>query len=166
MQGPQISIRRARQEDAPAIIQVHYDAVHVTARKDYEQGILEDWSSKDAERAERMKRQIEDNPESTIMIVAEINGVIVGFGEIVPAAEELRAVYVSPSVNRMGVGRSILQELEALARQENVVNLSLDASLTAESFYTVNGYVVDERSEHILNSGRRMTCVKMHKTLR
>ncbi len=41
--------------------------------------------------------------------------------------------------------------------------LQLDSSLTAEAFYKARGYEVQGRSEHVLRSGQRMTCVQMRK---
>jgi putative acetyltransferase len=164
-QQQDIVIRRAIKSDASAIIKVHYDAVHITASKDYDEAILDDWSSLPDDRVERLEAQIEDNPESTIMIVAEIAGAIVGFGEIAPSNNELRAVYVSPSAGRKAVGKAILQALETLARDQRVPELWLDSSLTAEPFYLAHGYLRDGQADHQLRSGRKMICIKMHKRL-
>ena len=63
-----IVIRRAIKGDASAIVKVHYDAVHVTAGKDYDQSILDDWSALPFDRVERLETQIEDNPENAITV--------------------------------------------------------------------------------------------------
>jgi N-acetylglutamate synthase-like GNAT family acetyltransferase len=164
-QQQNILIRNASEDDAAAIVQVHYDAVHVTASKDYDEAILKDWSGLPDARIDRLQGQIISNPENTSMLVAEINGEIVGFGEIVSSTCELRAVYVSPIAARNGVGGALLNELEAIARKKGVLNLWLDSSLTAEPFYLSHGYLSDGRGEHHLQSGRKMICVKMHKCL-
>lgn len=160
-----INIRPAKQEDAPAIVAVHYNAVHTTAANDYEISILDEWSSISAERIDKLSRQIKDNPENTTMLVAEINSKIVGFCEVVPALEELRAVYVDPEANRQGVGQALLHALEEVAQKANCKRLWLDSSLTAVSFYTAHGFINDGPGEHVLNSGQKMLCVKMHKDL-
>ena len=38
-------------------------------------------------------------------------------------------------------------------------------SLTAEGFYSSNGYLLRKRGEHVLQDGQRMACVKMRKTI-
>ncbi len=99
-------IRKATVEDAAAIINVHYQAVHTTAARDYDAGTLNEWSSNATdERIDQMKSQLNLNPDHTIMIVAELDDFVVGFGEIVPGNNELRAVYVLPTTSRMGIGK-------------------------------------------------------------
>lgn len=162
------AIRKATKTDAVGILRAHHAAVRITAAKDYDKDTLEewsDWSCDTDDRVARLEEQISNNPENTIMLVAEINGNIVGFGEVAPGIQELRAVYVSPGSGRNGIGRALLQELEAVARKQGVSRLWLDSSLTAESFYSSHGYLGDGRGEHQLRSGRKMPCVKMHKDL-
>jgi putative acetyltransferase len=100
-----------------------------------------------------------------LLLVAEIDGGIVGFGSIAPNGSELRAVYVLPDFGREGIGGQILAALESLARRRALAELTLDASLNAESFYRNHGYAVVESGVHALRSGARMRCVKMRKTL-
>lgn len=160
-----VKIRPAKQEDAPAIVAVHYSAVHTTAANDYEVSILDEWSNTSAERIDKLTRQIKDNPEKTVMLVAELNSKIVGFCEVVPTLEELRAVYVDPKASRQRVGQALLHALEEVARKHHCKRLWLDSSLTAVPFYTAHGFINDGPGEHVLNSGQKMLCVKMHKDL-
>lgn len=160
-----VLIREAVASDATAIVKVHYDAVHLTASKDYDAEILDDWSILSDERIENLETQISKNPERSYMIVAEIDAHVVGFGEIVPVMRELRAIYVSPFAARKGVGKALLLTLEAAARERGVPELCLDSSLTAELFYLAHGYEIRGRSEHQLRSGRKMACIKMRKSL-
>jgi putative acetyltransferase len=68
------------------------------------------------------------------VLVAESNSRIAGFGMIVPADEELRAVYVDPAFGRQGVGTAILHRLEQTARERSVDRLNLSSSINAEAF--------------------------------
>lgn len=165
MHKESLQIRSASAQDAAAIVRTHYDAVHVTAAADYDAATLEQWSSLSPERVARLTAQITQNPDSTVMLVAERNGLVVAFGEIVPSKSELRAVYVCPAAARKGVGRALLKALEAVARRHNVEELWLDSSLTAERFYSAHGYVSDGKAEHQLKSGKTMICVRMRKKL-
>jgi len=78
---------------------------------------------------------------------------------------ELRACYVEPRATRMGCGTALVREIEGMAREYGLPRLHLVASLNAESFYASLGYVVRERGEHVLSSGRRMAAVWMERTL-
>src|ERR1700722_4725362 len=40
-----------------------------------------------------------------------------------------------------------------------------ESSLTAERFYSSNGYLIRERGEHVLWNGQRMASIKMRKTI-
>lgn len=165
-QNQEIVIRPARVSDAASIVDVHFRAVHETAAQDYEKEILDEWSvERGEERLLRMESQLIENPDKTVMIVATIADVVVGFGEICPSLNELRAVYVSPQFDRTGVGRRLLAELEVSARANGVSELWCDSSLTAEKFYARNGFVSSGRGQHELRSGRKMACVKMTKRL-
>jgi putative acetyltransferase len=159
-------IRKATEKDAAAIIQLHFDAVHVTAAADYDQAILDDWSRPLTGRLDAMKNQLRVNAEQTEMFVCEIDGQAVGFGELAPRTNEVRAVYVGPSASRKGVGKKLLQELEKAAHSHGLTELWLDSSLTAVPFYSSQGFVGTVESEHTLRSGRKMRCVKMQKKLR
>jgi N-acetylglutamate synthase-like GNAT family acetyltransferase len=102
---------------------------------------------------------------SELILVAEIDGRVAGFGSIVPKNRELRAVYVHPEHGRVGIGGRILAELETLARKHGMSELAMDASLNAEDFYAKRGFAVVEKGEHVLRGGARMSCVKMRKAL-
>lgn len=161
-----IVVRDAKVEDAESIVTAHFSAVHQTAAKDYAQEILDEWSSSNlSERVAKMEQVIKNSPEGEVMIVAELDGRVVGFGSIVPKKNELRAVYVSAEAGSRGVGQAILEELESKARKLKVPELNLDSSFTAEHFYVIHGYQVVERSQHTLSSGRKMGCVIMRKVI-
>jgi putative acetyltransferase len=159
-----ILIRRATDKDSEAITRIHYDAVHVTAAKDYDQPILDQWSTVvTKERIENYRNRPDANKEITL--VAEINGQIVGVGSFVPETKELNAVYVSPAIVRQGVGSALLKELEKTASPMGIEMLWLDSSLTAEKFYLAHGFIISSRGEHVLKSGLKMACVQMQKRL-
>ncbi|MEH2259755.1 GNAT family N-acetyltransferase [Nostoc sp.] len=156
-----IKVRSCLPSDAESVLKVHRAAIHETASSCYPKEIIQDWASPIT--PSKIKA-FADNTEET-RIVAEINSQIVGFGAIIVSNSELRAVYVSPSFGRSGVGTAILQELERLAREQELSELHLNASLNAESFYQVNGYMNEGFEEHTLRSGRKMPSIRMKKKL-
>jgi len=91
---------------------------------------------------------------SELVLVAEINGKVTGFGSIVPDSNELRAVYVHPDFGRKGIGGRILSELESLAREHELPELEMDASLNAEDFMP--------STVSLLSRGANTSCVAEH----
>ncbi len=160
-------IRRAAEEDATAILNVHCAAVHGTASAFYDQDILNDWSPTPAplERIRDLAARIKSGEE--VMLVAENRtNQIVAFSSIFPSLSELRAVYVHPDYGKQGLGGRLLEEIERLTTKSGLLELSMDSSINAERFYSSHGYYAVQRGEHILRSGRRMACVKMKKVLK
>lgn len=159
-----VSVRPATVEDAESIVRAHYSAVHKTAARDYPQDILDEWSpAVTAERIGKFESLVRDNPENEVIVVAEIDGKVIGFGSIVPAKNELRAVYVSGDAGSSGAGRAIVEYLELQARKLNVTELNLDSSINAEAFYAKLGYEAIGKGKHPMRSGRLMDCVRMRK---
>ena len=60
--------------------------------------------------------------------------------------------------------RHCLGKLSA-AREQGMTYLEVESSLTAERFYSSNGYLIRERGEHVLWNGQRMASIKMRKTI-
>jgi GNAT superfamily N-acetyltransferase len=81
------------------------------------------------------------NPGSTV-IVARIGGRVRGVGAVHTTAGMLMC-YVQPGFERQGMGRAMLDALEAQARSWGVERLLTHSSLTAQAFYERHGYVPD-----------------------
>lgn len=160
-----IIVREADPDDALHIIKIHFDAVHITAAKDYDEATLTEWSNNDFDRRTEQLQNDMNQDEGTIKLMAEVNGSLVGFGEIAPRNNEIKAVYVSPAAGRMGVGTALLTRLEELAKNQGCKELWLHSSLTAQAFYLSHGYQNKGTGEHQLRSGRKMACIYMRKTL-
>lgn len=65
-------------------------------------------------------------------------GSMVGFALLARAT--LALCYVVPEALHQGVGRALLLEAEAHARQSGLAALDLESTRTAEAFYRRNGY--------------------------
>ena len=160
-------LRPGRPDDALAILEAHRSAIRQTAVSAYSPAIIDEWAPVVIvrERVETFQRWI-DRGEELIVVAVGSAGQIIGFGSIVPANSELRAVYVDGGYGRQGVGRALLTRLEELARSAGLAELRMDASINAVPFYEANGFISVERGEHPMPSGRRMACVRMRKDLR
>lgn len=154
-----ITIRHATPDDAWDVVRVHFDSVHHVAAKDYPVEILNEWSPPVSE--ERVRKFL--NNGADVKLVAQVNGDVVGFGELLTDKNQLGAVYVASSAVGRGVGKSIMACLEDIAKQKNVTFLEMESSVTAFPFYQKLGYVTVKHSLHRLGNGLEMACIKMRK---
>ena len=164
--APPFQLRPGRPDDALPILEAQRSAIRQTAASAYSPAIIDEWAPAVIvrERVESFQRWIERGEES-IVVAMEPAGQIIGFGSIVPANSELRAVYVAAAYGGQGVGRALLARLEELARDAGLAELRMDASINAVRFYEANGFMSLERGEHVMHSGGRMACVRMRKAL-
>lgn len=79
-------------------------------------------------------------------LIAYVDGIPVGCGavrRIAPTVAEIKRMYVAPSARSRGVGRQILNELEAIARQLGAARLVLETGIRqpeARALYTRVGF--------------------------
>ena len=70
--------------------------------------------------------------EDVRFLVARVDGQAAGCGALVlgqPGYAEIKRMYVKPETRRLGIGAAILQELEALARQEQRTWIRLETGV-------------------------------------
>jgi GNAT superfamily N-acetyltransferase len=120
-------------------------------------------ASPDPDSVRRIGRIIASRAE--LVLVADTQEAIIGFGSIVPELGELRAIYVRPNFGWRGVGGHILAEFLALAIRHRTSILTMDASLNAAEFHLKHDFSSMGWGEHLLQRGVRMTCIKMQKPL-
>ncbi len=154
-----VTIRDACERDALSAVEVHYDSVHHVASKDYSQEILDEWSPPVSN--QRVKNFL--NNGADVKLVAEREGKVIGFGELLSDKNQLGAVYVASQAVGQGVGKALMICLEEIARGKNIPFLQMESSITAFPFYQKLGYVVLEHGTYKLRSGLEMACVKMRK---
>ena len=154
-------IRQFAAFDAEAWLDVHRAAVRGIAASDYSPALIDAWAPPVSARMVACLRA----DRSGTRIVAELDGAMAGIGELAPENSELKACYVAPGFARRGVGKALVAELEALARNTGIAALSVHSSITAEPFYLHLGYEVTARGSHVLHTGEPMACVFMRKSL-
>jgi putative acetyltransferase len=152
-------VRRAIAADAEAIHALHMASIRTLGASHYSGAQLEAWCG------ERSATSYLAPIATKVVVVAEHRKTVCGFGQLDPAAQEIEAVYVSPSTTRKGIGSAILRELERQALSLLLPRLTLDSSLNAERFYAMHGYTPLARTEHELHPGVFLPCVKMDKVL-
>lgn len=96
-------------------------------------------------------------------VILDKAGRILGTGTLVE--DEIKRVFVDPTLQQRGFGRWIMRQLEQTAARQGVGAVKLDASLPAKVFYDGLGYVTVEATFLPVENGQRLDFFKMQKTL-
>lgn len=158
--APAFAIRTARDDDRKAIWRVHTDAVRELCAGFYQPDEIDVWIGRltpDSYRSAILHR---------VMLVAERDGDVVGFGQLDVERCEIEAVYVLPALARQGLGSRLLANLEEIARRRGVGRVTLCASLNAEAFYAAHAYRAIGREHQRLTDAVALPCIRMEKVLR
>ena len=159
--GNSLEIRLAGHSDASGMARVRREAILSKATSHYDLAIVNDWA--DAidlpDRINRIEHEIGD--PGYVVVVAEAEGELLGFGIANLRNCELQALYTKPDAIG-GTGRTLLAALERRAFAA-IPFLVCDASLNAEGFYRANGYTEESRNDFVTRRGLVSRVVRMKK---
>ena len=99
------------------------------------------------------------------MLVEEIEGRVVGFAQLDVQKAVVERIYVLPSYARRRIASRLLARLEAIAGDNEVAMLSIDATLNAVPFYQTAGYSIVQRVDDLPVDGVAFPYVVMTKHL-
>lgn len=129
-------IRKYITEDFKSVSALFYETVHAVNAKDYSEKQLAAWTeSSDSLRARK------DDLLNQHTLIAEISGLIVGFGSV-DKSGCLDLLYVHKDYQNQGVGAALCNELE-----KGFSVIKTFASVTAKPFFESRGYVVVKEQE-------------------
>ena len=133
-----IELRQATASDAPVLAALHSRTVREVCGRDYSSAQIDVWLARQT--VHGMAEAIKDG---TVVVAVDDVGAIVGFGD--RSGNTIRALYVSAGHQGQGVGRALLERLEADASAEGQEALTAHSSITAVGFYRRMGYEIGER---------------------
>lgn len=96
-------------------------------------------------RVDKVRKKLQSRPT----FCAFCEGQIVG--TIAVQYQEIIGLYVHPEFHYRGVGTKLLQFAENFARTMGLKKVSLNAAITAKSFYIQNGYTVSGSIEIVVD---------------
>lgn len=129
-------IRRYKNDDFETIAKLFYDTVHSVNAGDYSAVQLSAW----AKNCDNLKKRQNDLICQKTLI-AEIDGVIVGFGSI-DNSGYLDLLFVHKNYQRQGIATALCNELE-----KGYDIIKTHASVTAKPFFEKRGYAVIKPQE-------------------
>ncbi|AYK14777.1 MAG: GNAT family N-acetyltransferase [Methanosarcina flavescens] len=126
-------VRLYRSQDCREIVKLFYDTVHTINSKDYSSAQLDAWAPEE-NNVDMWNKSL----SSTYTVVIEINGSIVGFGNL-DKTGYLDRLYVHKDFQGQGIATIIADELEKYAQRRDII-ITTEASITAKPFFEKRGY--------------------------
>ena len=146
-------LRRYAEADCPELAGLFYDTVHTVNAKDYDQEQLDVWATGEVD-LESWNRSFLAHHT----VVAEQDGIIVGFGDM-DETGYLDRLYVHKDYQHMGVATAICDELEGKSAAMEFIT---HASITARPFFEKRGYMV-VKEQQVERRGVYLTNFMMRK---
>lgn len=131
-----MKIRRYKNEDCDTVSKLFYETVHSVNSKDYTAEQLSAWANNAASLQSRREDLLKQ-----YTLIAEINGVIVGFGSI-DKSGYLDLLFVHKDYQSRGIATALCNVLE-----KDFSTINTYASITAKPFFINRGYVVIKEQE-------------------
>ena len=152
-----MTLRGYSKPDCAILAQLFYDTVHTVNAKDYTREQLDAWATGEVD-LEAWNKSFQAHHT----VVAEMDGKIVGFGDM-DEIGYLDRLYVHKDYQRRGVATAICNALE---QNSNAAEFTTHASITARPFFEKRGYTVvrerqvERRGELLTNFVMRKDCGK------
>ncbi|WP_247003013.1 GNAT family N-acetyltransferase [Halosolutus gelatinilyticus] len=165
-----VRVRSATLDDVASIADVHQAAILELGSEVYDEEQVRAWIAN----VHPERYPIDDRENGIHIVVAEreADDRVVGFGWLdrdssdrPESTGEVVAVYVHPEHTREGVGSTVLDRLEAVARDEGLEELVLAASKNAIDFYRRRGYEADETVALDMTDEVSLEALRMRKRL-
>lgn len=157
---PDLTLRDFRPEDATAVAQVFFDAVHLGTGAHYTPEQQTAWAGA----APRPPVVWADRLSGQLCKLALQQGAVIGFMSLEPRGR-IDLAYVAPQVAGRGVAWRLYQALEAEARRRDLTALHTEASLSARSFFERQGWQV-EAAQEVVRNGIALRNFRMSKPLK
>ena len=137
-----MQLRGYHPSDCPQLAQLFYDTVHTVNAGDYTPKQLAVWATGQVDLS-----VWDESLSSHNTLIAEEDGVIVGFGDM-DGEGYLDRLYVHKEYQGKGIATAILKALDEKAAENGVTAFTTHASITARPFFERRGYrVLRENTE-------------------
>ncbi len=137
-------IRRFEPQDLEQVLKLFYDTVHAISAKYYGPEQVQAWAP-EAVDAQKWLTNLTNN----ITYVVEMDGIIVGFGDM-SRTGYIDHIYTHKDYQARGVALALLKKLEADARALGIHELTTEASITAKPLAERRGYKVIKEQRKVV----------------
>lgn len=133
MPGKEIAIRRATADDSRAVHDIVLRALRETNARDYPASVIDRLVS-------TLPETVASNLETWHAFVAIVDGRVVGTASL--SGHTVKSVFVHPDYQRGGVATKLMGAVENTALAQSVRALNVQSSISAQSFYAMQGFNV------------------------
>lgn len=140
MDRPNYALRPFLASDTLALRELFAQSIDVLTEDDYDEDQRAAWASEAEDAAGFAKRL-----SSMVTLVVEVEGELIGFGAL-KDNKYIDMLFVHPYAAGEGVGSTILDALERLAKARGAGTLTVQAGETAAFFFEARGFKGTERS--------------------
>lgn len=138
-----VEIRRATREDTEEMAQIQRTALRSQAADDYSTEQLAYMTASERDRPLVPAAWVEASDH--VYIIAHNDEDPVGYGGVNIDDGILTATFVAPQVSGQGIGQTIAERLQEIARDHGIETLTTYASLNAVGFYRHLGFTEQDR---------------------
>lgn len=157
-----MKIIKFKETDTEEIISLFYETVHSVNSKDYSQAQLDAWAPRD-EKESKIKSWKESLGQN-ITFVAKVNDKVVGFSDLTHTGY-LDRLFVHKDYQEQGIATALVNMLESEAKKLNLLDIDVEASITAKPFFEYHGYKI-VCSQTVERKGVKLTNFKMSKKIK
>lgn len=151
-----IVLRDFKPSDAKALRAIHFNTIRNINSRDYSLEQVKAWAPDKIDMNAWQTRVEGLNP-----IIAEIEGVIVGYTDLQPSGL-IDHFFCHHEYQNRGVGRTLMNHVLTLGKERNLKHLYSEVSITARPFYEHFGFTMaKEKQEEI--RGQVLTYFVMEK---
>lgn len=154
--------RLATDVDVPTIYSIHTRSVRECCSTHYTSDEIAAWVERQS------PHKYLPFVQQQCVYVAEAQGEVVGFAHLDQGEDEgsgeVKALYVSPSATRRGLGSQLMCFLECQACSKGWTSLVVKSTLNAVDFYTSRGFAVVGNVLHTVGD-QSLSCVQLRKEL-
>lgn len=152
-------LRSYNSSDCVTLYELFVDTVHAVNAKDYSKAQLDAWAPRESSSS---REAILDSWNASFIlhhaVVAHVNNLIVGFGDI-SSEGYLDRLFVHKDYQRQGIATAICNDLEKSVEGKKITT---QASITAKPFFIKRGYKV-VKEQTVIRQGVALTNFLMEK---
>lgn len=137
-------MRRVCLSDYEQINRLFIDTVHTINAPDYTHMQRDIWAPQDRLAAYWIERCVDH-----YVLVAQMQGLIIGFASIVLSRAYLDHLFVHKDFQRMGIATALVGSLESFAREQGVKFIECQSSITALPFFEKQGFLIVCKQEKL-----------------
>ncbi|MBN1833462.1 MAG: GNAT family N-acetyltransferase [Deltaproteobacteria bacterium] len=155
-----MKIRKASNSDKGNISRLHIASIRKLCGSYYTQQQLNAWTSV-------LAPSVYDQAlkEKLFLVAEDSQKDLLGIGILDFENTEVSAIYIHPDAVGKGVGSKLLNEIEKIARNNGIFEITVHSTLNAKGFYMARGYSEQELTFHNLPNGSKLECIRMLKIL-